>query len=92
MKILPATAEDRSAIWEILEPVIRAGETYTLDRDLSEDAALAYWLGSEQKRHSLPKMARKLSGPIICAPTRQAAVTMCVIVAKSREWEPQGAV
>jgi ribosomal protein S18 acetylase RimI-like enzyme len=26
-----------------LEPVIRAGETYTLPRDLSSEAALAYW-------------------------------------------------
>jgi GNAT superfamily N-acetyltransferase len=34
---------DHDAIWSILEPVIRAGETYTLPRELSRDAALAYW-------------------------------------------------
>ncbi|MBM0169199.1 GNAT family N-acetyltransferase [Altererythrobacter sp. C41] len=27
----------------MLEPVIRAGETYAFDRDMSEGAALAYW-------------------------------------------------
>jgi ribosomal protein S18 acetylase RimI-like enzyme len=38
-------AEDRDAdaIWKILEPVIRAGETYTLPRDMTREAALAYW-------------------------------------------------
>lgn len=34
---------DHDAIWSILEPVIRAGETYTLPRELSREEALAYW-------------------------------------------------
>lgn len=37
---------DREQIWRILEPVIRAGETYPLPRDMTEKAALAYWLSS----------------------------------------------
>jgi ribosomal protein S18 acetylase RimI-like enzyme len=41
--IRPATLEDQDAIWEILEPVLRAGETYTLPRDVSREAALAWW-------------------------------------------------
>lgn len=49
MLIRPARAEDRGAIWAILEPVIRAGETYTLDRDMSEADALDYWLGSDKE-------------------------------------------
>ena len=48
MIIRPATDTDRPAIWAILEPVIRAGETYTLDRDMGEDAALAYWFGADK--------------------------------------------
>ena len=44
MIIRLATANDRSQLWRILEPMIRAGETYALARDLSEDAALAYWM------------------------------------------------
>jgi ribosomal protein S18 acetylase RimI-like enzyme len=36
-------ASDLDAIWSILEPMIRAGETYTLPRDLSREDALAYW-------------------------------------------------
>lgn len=46
LTIRPAEREDRDAIWAILEPVIRAGETYALPRDLSRDEALAYWLSS----------------------------------------------
>src|SRR5262245_11480903 len=35
--------DDRDDIWAILEPVLRAGETYTLPRDIGRDEALAYW-------------------------------------------------
>jgi GNAT superfamily N-acetyltransferase len=41
--IRPARLGDREGIWAILEPVLRAGETYTLPRDISRDDALAYW-------------------------------------------------
>lgn len=44
MIIRPANSEDAEPVWRILEPVIRAGETYPLPRDMSRDAALAYWL------------------------------------------------
>lgn len=49
MLIRPARPEDRSAIWSIIEPVIRAGETYALDRDMSEEDALSYWLGQDKE-------------------------------------------
>ncbi len=44
MLIRPAIAEDGPEIWRILEPVIRAGETYALPRDMTEAAALGYWM------------------------------------------------
>lgn len=47
--IRPATPADAAAIWAIIEPVIRAGETYTLDRDMGEGAALAYWFGADKE-------------------------------------------
>jgi len=34
---------DQDAIWAILEPTVRAGETYTLPRDLTREEAFAYW-------------------------------------------------
>lgn len=49
MEIRRAHTTDNDAIWKILEPTIRAGETYTLPRDMTRDEALAYWhsLGHE---------------------------------------------
>jgi L-amino acid N-acyltransferase YncA len=43
MNVRPATPADHQTIWQILEPVIRAGETYALPRDMSETEALSYW-------------------------------------------------
>ena len=49
MQIRPARSGDRSAIWRIIGPTIRAGETYALDRDMSEADALAYWLADDRE-------------------------------------------
>ncbi|MFY9531535.1 MAG: GNAT family N-acetyltransferase [Candidatus Acidiferrales bacterium] len=49
MQIGPATQTDKDAIWGILEPTIRAGETYPLPRDMARDAALAYWSSPEHE-------------------------------------------
>lgn len=41
--IRPAAAGDHDAIWSILEPVYRAGETYCVPRGITREAALADW-------------------------------------------------
>ena len=46
MRIRPANHDDAAAVWAIIEPVIRAGETYTLGRDMGRADALAYWFGA----------------------------------------------
>jgi ribosomal protein S18 acetylase RimI-like enzyme len=43
MNIRPAQRSDDQAIWAILEPIIRAGETYALPPDMRCADALAYW-------------------------------------------------
>ena len=43
MQVRPAQARDDDAIWRIIGPTIRAGETYALPRDMSRADALAYW-------------------------------------------------
>lgn len=43
MLIRKALSRDEDAIWAILEPVIRAGETYPLPRDMDRENALTYW-------------------------------------------------
>ncbi len=49
MQIRPATNGDANAIWTIMEPIIRAGETYTLPRDTDKESAVAYWLSPERE-------------------------------------------
>jgi len=49
MLIRPAVSGDANAIWAIMEPIIRAGETYTLARDMDKESALAYWLSAERE-------------------------------------------
>ena len=43
MTVRAALASDSDAVWAILEPVIRAGETYTLPREMGRREALAFW-------------------------------------------------
>jgi ribosomal protein S18 acetylase RimI-like enzyme len=47
MLIRSSTDADADAIWDILEPVLRAGETYALPRDWPRAQALAYWHGAD---------------------------------------------
>jgi ribosomal protein S18 acetylase RimI-like enzyme len=49
MQIRISLPADADSIWAILEPTIRAGETYTLPRDMSRQEALAYWLGPQHE-------------------------------------------
>ncbi|MFV0293720.1 MAG: GNAT family N-acetyltransferase [Paracoccus sp. (in: a-proteobacteria)] len=44
--IRKAEIRDHNAIWHILEPVYRAGETYCIDRGISREDALSDWFGA----------------------------------------------
>ncbi len=48
METRPATQADEDSIWSIIEPVIRAGETYALPRSMTRAEALAYWMGDDR--------------------------------------------
>jgi GNAT superfamily N-acetyltransferase len=43
LKVRQATDSDLDAVWAMLEPVFRAGDTYAIDPDISRKDALAYW-------------------------------------------------
>lgn len=49
MNIRRAEASDAAAIAAIIVPTIREGATYTLDRDMSEADALAYWTSADKE-------------------------------------------
>jgi L-amino acid N-acyltransferase YncA len=44
MRIRDATPDDWPAIWAFMRGIIAAGETFSWDRDMSEDQARRYWL------------------------------------------------
>jgi hypothetical protein len=44
---LPA---DWPGVWQVLEPVLRAGETYTYPRDIDEAAAREAWTATPGSR------------------------------------------
>lgn len=48
MKISAYEPQQGDALWAILEPAFRAGDTYTVDRNISRDAGLAFWTGPEK--------------------------------------------
>jgi len=47
MNIRPTIETDHLALWEMLKPVFRAGDTYAIDPNISESAATAYWTGAD---------------------------------------------
>jgi ribosomal protein S18 acetylase RimI-like enzyme len=49
MLIRPYRAEDWDALWAVLEPVFRSGETYAVRRDISAGDARAIW--TDRSRH-----------------------------------------
>jgi ribosomal protein S18 acetylase RimI-like enzyme len=49
MQIRISQPDDADSIWSILEPTIRAGETYTLPRDMSRQEAFAYWFAPQHE-------------------------------------------
>jgi L-amino acid N-acyltransferase YncA len=48
IEITPSRTTDHAAIWEIIGPVIRQGETYTLPTDMTEFDAVQYWTGADR--------------------------------------------
>lgn len=46
LQIRSANRHDAEAIWAILEPVFRAGETYTVPRDILREEAISYWFSA----------------------------------------------
>ena len=71
--IRAAGPEDTDAVWAILEPVIRTGETYALPQAMKREDALAYWFSPAHKV-SLPRSTAKYLERTICVRTTKAAV------------------
>lgn len=51
MTIRAAIAADSPAIWSLLRPVFRAGETYAVPADIEETDAVAYWFAPRHETY-----------------------------------------
>ncbi len=49
IRVRPMDDTDGGAVWRVLEPIIRAGDSYALPRDMGAEAALAYWRAPENE-------------------------------------------
>ncbi|ESQ75175.1 GNAT family N-acetyltransferase [Asticcacaulis sp. AC402] len=70
MILRPATTADGDAIWQIMEPVLRAGETYTLPDAWRRDEALDYWFAPPHQVFVAEDEGRIL-GHYFLSPNRQ---------------------
>lgn len=43
------SSSENDALWALLEPTFRAGDTYAIDADISRADALAYWTGAPRR-------------------------------------------
>jgi L-amino acid N-acyltransferase YncA len=62
--IRKATKTDYHAIWQIIEPVIQAGDTYVFKPNSTREEMLAYWCG-EDKHTYVAVEAGKVQGTFI---------------------------
>jgi ribosomal protein S18 acetylase RimI-like enzyme len=61
---------DADSLWAILEPTIRAGETYTLPADMARDEALAYWFAAQHEVF-VAEESRQVLGTYFLQPNQQ---------------------
>ena len=48
MEIRTATDSDKPAVWQIIKPIIEAGDTYVFPPDSPEDEMIEYWFSPEK--------------------------------------------
>ncbi len=70
MNIRAALPSDADAIWAIIEPTIRNGETYTLPSDMPRDEALAYWSAPGHEVFVAEENGKVLGTYFLCANQR----------------------
>ena len=68
--IREATAADWPALWEIVRPVLRAADTYTIDAGLDSDAARAFWMAPPSERVTVAEAEGRVLGTGHMGPNR----------------------
>lgn len=66
MIIRESNTQDRPAIWAILKPIFRSGETYAVDPNISETDALSFWAGGSHSAFVVEENNTVLGTYYIC--------------------------
>lgn len=73
VQIREAAAADWPQLWELMEPIVRAGETYCWDRDMAEDTARDVWLEPRPARVYVAEEDGRVLGTAQLHPNRAGA-------------------
>jgi ribosomal protein S18 acetylase RimI-like enzyme len=68
--IRPAADSDWPPLWQLIEPVFRAGETYTLPRDITEEEARRTWMDAPLATYAALGDAGQLLGTYFLRPNQ----------------------
>lgn len=71
MNIRPALPSDNDQVWSLVKPVLRAGETYPLSRDISREDGLAYWFAQDKTVFVAEDAQKRLIGLYYIKPNNQ---------------------
>ena len=71
MKIRTATESDSEEIWKIFRAVVRPGDTYALDPNISRADALAYWSAAGTQTFVAEDESGGIVGTYILRPNQQ---------------------
>ncbi|WP_104088499.1 GNAT family N-acetyltransferase [Arthrobacter sp. GMC3] len=82
MLIREATAADWPGIWAVMEPTIRAGETYTFATDTTEAAMRSEWLPDETPTHDAGTQSRNSRSYVVTEETGGTSAPMIVATAQ----------
>jgi len=88
MLIREATAADWPGMWTVIEPIIRAGETYTYPTDSSEEGMRSEWLPAESLEHDAGAPARAIRSYVVTEETGGNSAPMIVATAQLHPHHP----
>ena len=72
-----ATEADHPALWSMLEPVFRAGDTYAVDPGIGREAALAFWCGGTHRAFVAEADCEWLGSYYICPNQQGGGAHVC---------------
>ena len=77
LTIRRAGAADHDALWAMLKPVFRAGDTYAVDPAISREDALAFWCGGTHTAHIAETGGTGLGSYYICPNQQGGGAHVC---------------